>query len=85
MNARKTNNNPFNTFRKKKKQQYFLLSFRYGRKIPMMFAIVLLLVAGVGTSLAPWYELFLPLRFATALAIGGLMISSFVLSKCCAQ
>lgn len=49
----------------------------------MMFAIVLLLVAGVGTSLAPWYELFLPLRFATALAIGGLMISSFVLSECC--
>jgi hypothetical protein len=48
----------------------------------MMFAIVLLLVAGVGTSLAPWYELFLPLRFATALAIGGLMISSFVLSEC---
>jgi len=47
----------------------------------MMFAIVLLLVAGVGTSLAPWYELFLPLRFASALAIGGLMISSFVLSK----
>jgi len=47
----------------------------------MMFAIVLLLVAGVGTSLAPWYELFLPLRFATALAIGGLMISSFVLSE----
>lgn len=54
---------------------------RYGRKLPMMFAIVLLLVAGVGTSLAPWYELFLPLRFATALAIGGLMISSFVLSE----
>lgn len=51
----------------------------------MMFAIVLLLVAGVGTSLAPWYVLFLPLRFATALAIGGLMISSFVLSKCFAR
>lgn len=49
----------------------------------MMLAIVLLLVAGVGTSLAPWYELFLLLRFISALAIGGLMISSFVLSKCC--
>ncbi|XP_025413137.1 organic cation transporter protein [Sipha flava] len=57
-----------------------MFSDKYGRKIPMMFAIVLLLVAGVGTSLAPWYELFLPLRFATALAIGGLMISSFVLT-----
>jgi len=66
----------FNTFVIKK--GYVL---RYGRKLPMMFAIVLLLVAGVGTSLAPWYELFLPLRFATALAIGGLMISSFVLSE----
>lgn len=60
----------------------YVMLCRYGRKIPMMFAIVLLLVAGVGTSLAPWYELFLPLRFASALAIGGLMISSFVLSKC---
>ncbi|CAI6365097.1 unnamed protein product [Macrosiphum euphorbiae] len=57
-----------------------MFSDKYGRKLPMMFAIVLLLVAGVGTSLAPWYELFLPLRFATALAIGGLMISSFVLT-----
>ncbi|XP_050441772.1 organic cation transporter protein-like [Adelges cooleyi] len=53
---------------------------KYGRKVPMIFSIVLLLVAGVGTSLAPWYELFLPLRFATAMAIGGLMITSFVLT-----
>lgn len=63
-------------------KRFLLFFFRYGRKKPMMFAIILLLVGGVGTSLAPWYELFLPLRFATALAIGGLMISSFVLSKC---
>ncbi|XP_050520905.1 organic cation transporter protein [Daktulosphaira vitifoliae] len=53
---------------------------KYGRKLPMIFSIVLLLVAGIGTSLAPWYELFLPLRFATAVAIGGLMITSFVLT-----
>lgn len=49
----------------------------------MMLAIVLLLITGVGTSLAPWYGLFLLLRFASALAIGGLMISSFVLSEYC--
>ncbi|CAH0775584.1 unnamed protein product [Bemisia tabaci] len=50
-----------------------------GRKTPLLWGIILQVVAGIGTAFAPWYELFLPLRFITALAVGGTMTTSFVL------
>lgn len=54
---------------------------RIGRKKPLMIAIALQSVTGFTSAFAPWYELFLILKFICALATGGTMLISFVLRK----
>lgn len=46
-----------------------------------MIAIALQSVTGFASAFAPWYELFLILKFICAVATGGTMLVSFVLRK----
>nr|CAD7443349.1 unnamed protein product [Timema bartmani] len=52
---------------------------RFGRKKPLVLAILLQSLAGVTSAFVPWFEVFLILRFIDAMATGGTMITSFVL------
>ncbi|KAL0104853.1 hypothetical protein PUN28_016474 [Cardiocondyla obscurior] len=52
---------------------------RIGRKKPLMIAIMLQSVTGFASAFAPWYELFLVLKFLCAVSTGGTMLVSFVL------
>lgn len=52
---------------------------RIGRKPPLVIAVAMQVVAGTAAAFVPWYWLFLLLRFTSAVATGGTMISSFVL------
>lgn len=54
------------------------LSDRKGRRVGMISSICLLLVASFFTVLAPWFSLYIVLRFAVGAAIGGLSLASFV-------
>ncbi|XP_046386293.1 organic cation transporter protein-like [Ischnura elegans] len=56
-----------------------MISDRFGRKKPLLAAIVLQMVAGIGTAYIPWFEGFLLLRFLLAFATGGTMMTSFVI------
>ncbi|GAB0094985.1 organic cation transporter protein [Sergentomyia squamirostris] len=55
------------------------LADKFGRRGPLVIAVLVQLVSGVATAFAPWYWLFCLLRFITALATGGTMLTSFVL------
>ncbi|XP_059619532.1 organic cation transporter protein isoform X2 [Phlebotomus argentipes] len=55
------------------------LADKFGRRGPLVFAVLIQLVSGVATAFAPWFWLFCLLRFLTALATGGTMLTSFVL------
>lgn len=59
----------------------YLFIYRIGRKKPLMMAIALQSVSGFASAFAPWYELFLILKFICAVATGGTMLVSFVLRK----
>nr|CAD7197330.1 unnamed protein product [Timema douglasi] len=52
---------------------------RFGRKKPLVLAILIQSLAGVASAFVPWFEVFLILRFIDAMATGGTMITSFVL------
>jgi len=54
---------------------------RIGRKKPLIIAIALQSVTGFASAFAPWYELFLILKFLCAVSTGGTMLVSFVLRK----
>ncbi|XP_020290376.1 organic cation transporter protein-like isoform X2 [Pseudomyrmex gracilis] len=58
---------------------FSILADRIGRKKPLMIAIALQSLTGFASAFAPWYELFLILKFICALATGGTMLVSFVL------
>lgn len=55
------------------------LSDRFGRRGPLIAAVVLQVVSGICTAFAPCFTFFLFMRFLTALATGGTMVISFVL------
>ncbi|XP_055701896.1 organic cation transporter protein isoform X2 [Phlebotomus papatasi] len=55
------------------------LADKFGRRGPLVIAVLIQLVTGVATAFAPWFWLFCFLRFLTALATGGTMLTSFVL------
>lgn len=59
----------------------YVFIHRIGRKKPLMIAIALQSVTGFASAFAPWYELFLILKFMCAVATGGTMLVSFVLRK----
>ncbi|XP_046746608.1 organic cation transporter protein-like isoform X1 [Diprion similis] len=56
-----------------------MLADRIGRKIPLVIAVLLLSLTGLASAFAPYYELFLVLKFLAALATGGSMLISFVI------
>lgn len=58
---------------------FSIMADRIGRKKPLMIAIALQSVTGFASAFAPWYELFLVLKFICAVATGGTMLVGFVL------
>ncbi|XP_072391461.1 organic cation transporter protein-like isoform X1 [Diabrotica undecimpunctata] len=55
------------------------LSDKFGRKLPLVLAVALQGLSGLGAAFSPWFALFLILKFLSAVATGGTMITSFVL------
>lgn len=55
------------------------LADKFGRKMPLMIAILIQAVASFLTSILPWFWAFLLTRFILALASGGIGIISFVI------
>ncbi|KAJ4445643.1 hypothetical protein ANN_12326 [Periplaneta americana] len=56
-----------------------MVADRFGRKLPLVVACVMQVVFGTACAFMPWFEAFLVLRFLTATAVGGSMITSFVI------
>ncbi|XP_066150435.1 organic cation transporter protein-like [Euwallacea fornicatus] len=56
------------------------LSDKFGRKFPLLGAVILQAVSGTIAGFSPWFSLFLVMRFLAALATGGTMVTSFVLT-----
>ncbi|XP_076253252.1 organic cation transporter protein-like isoform X2 [Rhynchophorus ferrugineus] len=56
------------------------LSDKYGRKNPLLWAVILQATSGTIAGFSPWFPLFLLMRFLAALATGGTMVTSFVLT-----
>uniref|UniRef100_A0A6P7GC20 Solute carrier family 22 member 3-like n=1 Tax=Diabrotica virgifera virgifera TaxID=50390 RepID=A0A6P7GC20_DIAVI len=52
---------------------------RFGRKLPLVLAVALQGLSGLGAAFSPWFTLFIILKFLSAVATGGTMITSFVL------
>lgn len=55
------------------------LADKYGRRPPMVIAVIIQLITGVAAAYIPWFWGFVVLRFITAVATGGTMVTSFVL------
>ncbi|CAG9859357.1 unnamed protein product [Phyllotreta striolata] len=55
------------------------LSDKYGRKNPLVLAVTLQGLSGLGAAFSPWFSLFMVMKFLSAVATGGTMITSFVL------
>jgi MFS family permease len=55
------------------------LSDRFGRRNPIICAVMLQVISGTAAAFTPWFIVFLVLRFLAALATGGTMVISFVL------
>ncbi|XP_074038896.1 organic cation transporter protein-like isoform X3 [Leptinotarsa decemlineata] len=55
------------------------LSDVFGRKMPLIFEVLLQATTGLLTAFVPWFWAFMILRFLAAAATGGTMITSFVL------
>lgn len=58
---------------------YIYLFCRFGRKLPLVGAVILQAVSGTIAAFSPWFSLFVIMRFFAALATGGTMVTSFVL------
>lgn len=56
-----------------------MLADRFGRKQPLVVACMMQVVFGSACAFMPWFEGFLVMRFLTAAAVGGSMITSFVI------
>lgn len=56
------------------------LSDRYGRRFPFLGAVFLQLISGVSTAYSINWYMFTALRFLLAVATGGTMVTSFVLT-----
>ncbi|XP_063381642.1 organic cation transporter protein-like isoform X1 [Cydia fagiglandana] len=56
------------------------LSDRFGRRMPFLTAVFLQLISGVATAYSVNWYMFTALRFMLAVATGGTMVTSFVLT-----
>lgn len=61
-------------------KDFVFLFYRFGRRLPLVVAVIIQLIFGLASSFVPWFWLYLIFRFLTALATGGTMITSFVLT-----
>lgn len=48
---------------------------RFGRRGPLVAAVFIQLACGVASAFSPWFWLFCVLRFITAAATGGTMVT----------
>ncbi|XP_062716935.1 organic cation transporter protein isoform X1 [Aedes albopictus] len=55
------------------------LADKFGRRPPLVIAVIIQLISGVAAAYIPWFWGFVVLRFITAVATGGTMVTSFVL------
>lgn len=55
---------------------YLLFCNRFGRRIPLLFAVVIQLISGLAASFTPWFWLFCLLRFVIGIGVGGTMPTS---------
>lgn len=53
-----------------------VLADKFGRRLPLVIAVIIQLIFGVATSFAPNYWMFVFFRFVTAVATGGTMLTS---------
>ncbi|XP_077295935.1 organic cation transporter protein-like isoform X2 [Arctopsyche grandis] len=56
------------------------ISDRFGRRLPLVGAVILQLVSGIAASLTPEYWSFTILRFILGVATGGTMVVGYVLT-----
>ncbi|XP_068617249.1 organic cation transporter protein-like [Battus philenor] len=56
-----------------------MASDKYGRKIPTIFAMVLQMVTSISAAYAPNYWIFTIIRILIGIAVGGSMVTTFVL------
>lgn len=54
--------------------------FRFGRRLPLVGAVILQLASGIAASLTPEYWSFTILRFILGVATGGTMVVGYVLT-----
>ncbi|XP_072762665.1 organic cation transporter protein isoform X1 [Anoplolepis gracilipes] len=55
------------------------LADRYGRKNPLIISVVLQLLSGIGCAIVPWFQVLLLMKLLSALATGGMMVTSYVI------
>lgn len=53
-----------------------VLADKFGRRLPLVVAVIIQLIFGVATSFSPSYWFFVFFRFITAVATGGTMLTS---------
>ncbi|KAK4883226.1 hypothetical protein RN001_006545 [Aquatica leii] len=56
-----------------------ILADKFGRRNPLIFAVIIQIITGTAMAFVPWFWLFLVCRFLCALATGGTMVTTFVL------
>ncbi|XP_060564193.1 organic cation transporter protein-like [Ruditapes philippinarum] len=56
------------------------LADKFGRKPVMMISLIMPVVVGVATSYAPWYSVFVTLRFVQGVLMQGLQTSTYTLA-----
>ncbi|KAF5284079.1 hypothetical protein FQA39_LY17128 [Lamprigera yunnana] len=55
------------------------LADKFGRRMPLVLAIIVQIISGTVQAFAPWFWLFLVCRFICSVATGGTMVTTFVL------
>lgn len=56
------------------------LNFRFGRKLPLLVAVVIQVSAGVAAAFLPDYWSFTFFRFLVGMSVGGTMVTGFVIA-----
>lgn len=46
-----------------------------------MISVILQLLSGIGCAVVPWFYVLLLMKFLSALATGGTMVTSYVICK----
>lgn len=65
--------------REKRARFVRIFLYRFGRRNPLVWAVIIQVATGTAAAFSPWFWLFLIMRFLSACATGGTMVTSFVL------